>query len=97
MFAVHCGSNVEFRGGKPVTYQSSDWAERGFCPGCGTHLFYHLVPGDEYILPAGLFQNAEFELTNEIFVDEQPAYYQFRNETKKMTGQEVFAQYAPKE
>lgn len=25
-----------------VRYQSSEWAERGFCSKCGTHLFYCL-------------------------------------------------------
>jgi hypothetical protein len=62
MFAVHCGSDVQFSGVTPSTYRSSDWAERGFCPGCGTHLFYHLLPSNEYILPAGLFQDQAFHL-----------------------------------
>jgi hypothetical protein len=28
MFAVHCGGNVKFSGAVPVTYRSSEWAER---------------------------------------------------------------------
>ncbi len=52
LFAVHCGKEVRFRGLTPVAYRSSEWAERGFCPTCGTHLFYHLLPTDEYIVPA---------------------------------------------
>jgi hypothetical protein len=63
---------------------------------CGTHLFYHLLPSNEYILPAGLFQDRQFTLTNEIFIDEKPDYYELRNETEKMTGQQVFEQFAPK-
>ncbi|WP_028601069.1 GFA family protein [Ottowia thiooxydans] len=93
MFAVHCGAQVEFSGPAPVRYRSSEWAERGFCPTCGTHLFYHLLPANDYILPAGLFQDREFQLTNEIFVDEQPAYYALRNDTQKLTGQQVFEQF----
>lgn len=96
MFAVHCGSDVTFKGQEPLRYQSSDWAERGFCPTCGTHLFYHLISSNEYILPAGLFQDQEFNLSSEIFIDEKPAYYTLKNETQKMTGQQVFEQYAPK-
>ena len=96
MFAVHCGSNVQFNGGIPAKYKSSDWAERGFCPNCGTHLFYHLVPTNEYILPAGVFQDEVFQLSNEIFIDEKPAFYEFSNKTHKMTGKEVFEQFAPK-
>lgn len=95
MFAVHGGTRVEFKGGEPARYRSSDWAERGFCPTCGTHLFYRLVQTDEYALPAGLFQEAGFRLTSEIFIDEKPAYYELKNQTQKMTGQEVFAMYAP--
>ena len=97
MFAVHCGSGVSFSGQEPSRYQSSDWAERGFCPTCGTHLFYHLLPGDDYIVPAGLFLDQSFNLSSEIFIDEKPSYYEFMNETQKMTGQQVFEQYAPKD
>lgn len=94
MFAVHCGANVSFNGAAPATYRSSDWAERGFCANCGTHLFYHLLPSNEYIVPAGIFQNEQFKLTNEIFIDEKPAFYELKNETHKMTGQQVFEQFA---
>lgn len=99
MLAVHCGPEVSFTGQqKPSSYQSSDWAERGFCPSCGTHLFYHLLPGDEYILPVGLFEEgAMFRMSEQIFVDEKPVYYEFANETPKLTGQQVFAQFAPPE
>lgn len=70
LFAVHCGKEVRFRGLTPVAYRSSEWAERGFCPTCGTHLFYHLLPTDEYIVPAGLFQSESFQLASQIFIDE---------------------------
>lgn len=96
MLAVHCGPEVSFSGTeKPATYQSSDWAERGFCPKCGTHLFYHLLPGDEYILTAGLFQtDADFIMSSQIFIDHKPSYYEFANETPTMTEEQVFAQFA---
>lgn len=95
MFAVHCGPGVEFGGTtRPKTYRSSEWAERGFCPTCGTHLFYHLLPSDEYILSAGLFQGEEaFRLASQIFIDEKPGFYDFANQTPVMTGAEVFAQF----
>ena len=97
MFAVHCGPNVEFKGEKVSIYRSSDWAQRGFCAACGTHLYSHLLPSNEYIIPAGLFQSEQFELKSEIFIDEKPAFYEFKNKTNKMTGQEVFEQFAPKD
>ena len=96
MFAVHCGANVEFHGAEPVRYRSSDWAERGFCPHCGTHLFYHLLPTGEYALPAGLFQQTEFALDSQIFIDEKPAFYALANDTETLTGQQVFENFPPK-
>ncbi|MDR2326598.1 MAG: GFA family protein [Acidovorax sp.] len=95
MHAVHCGSDVQFQGKTPTAYRSSDWAERGFCPDCGTHLFYRLLPANDYVLPAGLFQDQAFSLATEIFVDEKPSYYALSDSTHKMTGQQVFEQYAP--
>ena len=94
MFAVHCGSNVVFSGDPPRTFASSDWAERGFGARCGPHLFYPLLQTDEYILPAGLFQEASFTLASEIFIDEKPGFYALANPTRKMTGAEVFAQFS---
>ena len=94
MFAVHCGSDVRFVGAAPVAYRSSEWAERGFCGKCGTHLFYHLLPENQYILPAGVFQGQDFALTSEIFIDQKPGYYELKNETVKLTGQQVFDQFA---
>ncbi len=94
MFAVHCGAEVKFVGGEPSRYRSSDWAERGFCSTCGTHLFYHLLATHEYILPAGIFVDLDFRLTQEIFIDEKPAFYELKNDTHKLTGQQVFEQFA---
>ena len=92
MFAVHVVKELNFSGSQTV-YTSSDWAERGFCAVCGTHLFYHLLPTGEYILSAGLFQDQAFKLTNEIFIDQKPGFYEFKNQTRKLTGQQVFEQF----
>lgn len=99
LLAIDCGSNVKFEGEDNIkVFDSSEWAERGFCSNCGTHLFYRLKQANQYILPAGLFDqlddldNAEF--TTQIFIDEKPRYYDFANQTKMMTGEEVFAAFA---
>ncbi len=98
LHAVHVKEGVLFNGAENITrFKSSDWAERGFCSKCGTHLFYYLIPADEYVLSAGLFPDENFKLTSEIFVDEKPEYYELNPSSHKMTGQEVFEQYAPKE
>lgn len=91
---VHCGSEVEIEGeAQVVRYRSSEWAERGFCGRCGSNLFYHFLPLGTYSFTAGLFpDDALLPLSEEIFVDEQPAYYAFDAESKKLTGAEVIAQ-----
>lgn len=94
LFSVHCPKGVTTKGDALKTYRSSDCAERGFCEKCGTHLFYHLLPNDEYVLPVGLFQENDFTLVSEIFIDEKPHFYELKNETHKMTGQQVFDQFA---
>lgn len=76
-------------------YPSSEWAERGFCSQCGTHLFYFLKPANQYHFPIGLLDtDSNFTMTHQIFIDEKPDYYGFSNETENMTGAEVFALFA---
>lgn len=96
LLAVECGNKVEFTGaGQITTFNSSEWAERGFCQQCGTHLFYRLKKDGHYAIPAGLFDNADdWKLTEQIFIDQKPAYYSFAEATSNLTGQEVFDQYA---
>lgn len=98
LLAVDCGTEVELQGEKDITiYDSSQWAERGFCSKCGTHLFYRLKESRQYIVPVGLLDVNEGDLVfeHEIFIDEKPPYYHFGNDTKTLTGAEVFAKYAP--
>lgn len=95
MLAIDCADSVQISGEKNVIrFSSSEWAERGFCGKCGTHLFYYLKPNNQYHVPAGLVVNdGECKFTHQIFIDEKPEYYEFRNETNNMTGAEVFAHF----
>jgi len=97
--AVHCGPDIEIEGaGNISTYQSSDWAERGFCSRCGTHLFYRLVGTGDYMLLAGFFgDDVAFSFGEQIFIDRKPDFYTFANETANLTEAEVFAKYVPTE
>ncbi len=75
-------------------YASSDWAERGFCRQCGTHLFFFYKPKASYSFTAGLFGGAaDFTMTEEIFIDEKPGYYDFAGERERLTGPEVMAKF----
>lgn len=100
LFAIECSGDVNFEGEQNISvYDSSEWAERGFCSKCGTHLFYRLKQEQYYAIPVGLLdddENLVFE--QQIFIDEKPKFYSFANKTKNMTGEEVFAQFsAPSE
>ena len=73
------------------TYDSSEWAERGFCARCGTHLYYRLKSEPFYAIAAGLFEQArDWPFTLQVFIDQKPESYSFLNRTKNMTGEEVF-------
>jgi hypothetical protein len=98
LLAVDCGADVVIEGEENVgVYDSSQWAERGFCTRCGTHLFYRLKQNQQYHIPAGLLDGCDdLVFESQVFIDEKPGYYAFANETKNMTGAEIFAMYAPK-
>ena len=93
---VNCGADVLFEGEEHITvYDSSTWAERGFCSLCGSHLFYRLKKSRQHMMSIGLFeddQNLVFH--RQVFVDEKPSFYSFSNETSEMTGPEIFKKFA---
>ncbi len=97
LLSVHCGSDLQISGTEAVAvFKSSDWAERAFCAKCGTHLYYRLIPANEYAVPVGLFQDGTaFRFTEQIFIDKKPHYYTFSDQTSQLTEAEVFAKYAP--
>ena len=99
LLVVDCESDVNFSGEENIgVYQSSQWAERGFCKQCGSHLFYKLKQNNQYFIPVGLFENCEgLVFDHQVFIDEKPKYYCFANETNDLTGAELFAQFAPPE
>ncbi len=88
---------VDFQGEENIgRIRSSDWAERGFCKQCGSNLFYRIVERGDYQMAAGLFEDqSALRLSLQVFTDHKPDFYDFRNETKMMTEEEVIALYAP--
>ena len=92
---IECGTDVEFSGEKHIAvFDSSDWAERGFCRQCGTHLFYRFKKTGRYGVPVGLFEEENgLRFAHQVFIDEKPAYYAFANQTNDLTGPELIARY----
>jgi hypothetical protein len=93
---VDCGTDVEFTNESGLAfYRSSDWAERGFCNRCGTSLCYRLSEQKLYFVSLEALDDRDgFAFSHQIFIDEKPAYYDFANKTRTMTGAEVFAAFA---
>ncbi len=85
LLAVDCGTDVSFEGEENVSvFDSSKWAERGFCNKCGSHLFYRLKESQQHIMSVGLFEDDRmFVLDHQVFIDEKPTFYQFANKTKE--------------
>jgi len=99
LMAVTGGTEVSFEGQENITvYNSSDWAERGFCKKCGSHLFYRLKEINEHQIPVGLFDNQEnFNFNLQVYIDKKPSFYSFANKTNEMTEAEVIEKYAPEQ
>jgi len=95
LLAMDCKNEVSFTGEENISvFSSSEWAERGFCKHCGTNLFYRLKANQHYSIPPGLFKDlGDIQFSDQIFIDSKPDYYQFANETRNMTGEELFAAY----
>lgn len=98
LLVAECGSDVDFDGVESIsTFGSSDWAERGFCRTCGTHLFYRLKQDAHYAIPVGLFEESNrWALAEQIFIDQKPSFYSFSEKTRDLTGEEALAQYSEK-
>lgn len=96
LLAVECEDRVSFEGEENIAiYASSEWAERGFCSTCGTHLFYRLKEQAFYAIPVGLLDDTQpWEFTEQIFIDNKPPHYSFANQTGNLTEAEVFAQFS---
>lgn len=91
--SFNAGTGVEISGGENITeFDSSEWARRGFCNKCGTHVYYQLKETGEFFLSTGTFDDESgFELDSQLFIDRKPGFYHFGNDTKNLTAEEVYA------
>jgi hypothetical protein len=84
---------VEFTGAEHIgRYDSSAWAERGFCTGCGSNLFYRLKESDQYVFHLGGFDDqTPFATASEIYIDDKPSAYDLAGSHPRLTGEEFLA------
>ena len=94
---IDCGTEVSFEGEENISvYESSNWAERGFCKQCGSHLFYRLKETKQHMIAVGLFDDQEqLVFESQVFIDQKPSFYSFSNKTNDLTEAEIFEMYGP--
>lgn len=90
-------AGVTFKGEEHIVrYDSSEWGARGFCGRCGSSLFFHLKPADQYMLSLGSFDDQSgFDLAGEIYIDAKPPGYGFAGDHPRQTGEEFLASLQP--
>jgi hypothetical protein len=93
--AVPCGDSLRFEDEAQLgTFKSSDYGERLFCRACGSSLAWRMQDRSHSAVSMQAFaERGDFLFAEEIFVDEKPATYEFANDTRRLTGAEVFAQF----
>ena len=95
-FGFYVGTDVAIEGVEHITvFDSSEWAERGFCATCGSHIFYRLKEAQTYSLDVGILDDTEgLVFEEQLFIDLKPSFYSFADDTRCLTEAEVFAKYA---
>ena len=99
LMSIAGGIDVSIEGKEHVTvFDSSPWAERGFCNKCGSGLFYRVKENQFYSLTAGLFEDSgDWNFTMQVFIDKKCGGYSFAEETATMTEKQMFDMYAPQD
>ncbi len=84
--------------GPAKSFQSSDWAERGFCEICGSTLWYGTLHDGARYLAAGLFPDAAgVQMKIEFYADRCPHGYALAGDQRKLNTEETIALFAPDE
>ena len=95
LLEIECGTDVSFTGEANITtFASSDWAQRGFCKICGSHLFVKANKTGEYGIPPGLFDDCQhIEFDRQVFYDQKPDYLDFANHTNNICSDYIYQHF----
>lgn len=76
-------------------YDSSDWAQRGFCSTCGSSLFYRPKrEGASWAVMAGTLDlPAGKPIRREIFLDDKADYYDLAGDRLRLSNAETLARF----
>ncbi|WP_438851169.1 GFA family protein [Brevundimonas nasdae] len=93
--SVDCGDSVVVEG-EVASYASSEWAERQFCPTCGSGLFWRLRAGGMTMVSVQAFDDpGAFVFEDEVCIDRKPGNYAMAGDRPRITEAELMAMYAP--
>ena len=94
--AMHIDGPVAFKDETSLKwYSSSEWGMRGFCSECWSNLVWSMKDRSMMCPLIGSVDDvSDITFSTELFIDEKPKYYTFANDTKQMTGAEVFAEFS---
>lgn len=88
--SMQVNPDVEIQGEEKLTwFRSSEWAQRGFCSACGTHLFGKTDDGNYFGVHVGSFDNQDgLEIGSHIFIDKKAPHYDFTDSAPRLTEEE---------
>jgi hypothetical protein len=82
--------SVKFSKGAPHYFRSSPFAERGFCPECGSRLLYRMLSGEWTTVTAGSLDHPEaIHLEKHYCVDSQLPWYKTHDELPRLRSEEI--------
>lgn len=94
----HTG-NMKVQGNDNIKwYSSSEWAQRGFCRTCGTHIAFKTNDGSYHGITVGALDSQEnLVIGSHIFIDKKPAYFDFKDDAPRITEEQFLQQFEDKE
>ena len=81
---------------KLAIYESSDWAERGYCMLCGSSVFWRFTAegpmSGMFVIAAGSLEDMSgMEFDAEVYIDCKPESHSFAGDRNRMTQAEIEA------
>lgn len=97
-YVGHFDGGVEVSGDSLTWFSSSEYAERGFCTGCGSSISWRMKAAPEHAgVSLGLFDSAPGQISSRIFTDEAGGYEQLPRDVPHKTGEQVIAEFMSKQ
>lgn len=82
--------SLKFTKNKPRYFRSSPFAERGFCPECGSRLTYRMLSGESATLTVGSLDHPEKVVPSMHYcVDTQLPWYKTDDELPRVRSDEI--------